>query len=159
LRKNTFIGWIIAVPAAALVLWLGYDYLALPDHADPDNRAQTAFGNFIYDKYCASCHGRKLEGQADWRPVGLEDRTFRAPPHDETGHSWHHSDQSLFEHTKRGGKAVMPPGYRGYMKGFEYILTDVEIWSVLAYIKSRWPPAIRARQEEIDRQIGPPRRR
>ena len=159
MRKNILIGWIVAVPAAALMLWLGYNYFALPNHADPDNRAQTAFGKFIYDRHCVRCHGRNLEGHANWRPDDPVDGKFRPPPHDETGHTWHHSDQSLFEHTKLGGKAAMPPGYRGYMKGFKNRLTDVEIWSALAYIKSRWPPDIRARQEEIDRQVGPPRRR
>jgi mono/diheme cytochrome c family protein len=31
------------------------------------------------------------------------------------------------------------------------LLSDEEIWAVLAYIKSRWPPDIQERQRQIDR--------
>jgi mono/diheme cytochrome c family protein len=38
------------------------------------------------------------------------------------------------------------------MPAFGNVLTDAEIWAVLAYIKSRWPTEIRERQAEISRR-------
>jgi mono/diheme cytochrome c family protein len=62
-----------------------------------------------------------------------------APPHDETGHTWHHPDRLLFGITKNG---LVPPyapeDYESDMPGFAGRLSDEEIWSVLAYIKSHW---------------------
>ena len=37
------------------------------------------------------------------------------------------------------------------MPAFGQTLSDAEIWAVLAFIKSRWPEEIRARQAEITR--------
>ena len=44
-----------------------------------------------------------------------------------------------------------PPGYKSDMPAFKDILTDAEIWAVLAYIKSTWPDEILARQREVER--------
>ena len=120
--------------------------------ADPTDTAQVALGAKVYRQYCASCHGANLEGQADWRRRKPDGR-LPAPPHDETGHTWHHPDEHLFGITKRGLKPPRaPPGYQSDMPTFGDILTDPEIWAALAYIKSRWPPKTLARQpKEIDR--------
>ena len=69
-----------------------------------------------------------------------------APPHDETGHIWHHPDQHLFDVTKSGVGALLP-GYETDMPAFADTLSDEEIWAVLAYIKSTWPPEIQLRQD------------
>lgn len=116
--------------------------------ADPDNAGQVAMGQAVYARSCASCHGLDLEGQTDWKrplPTG----GYPAPPHDQTGHTWHHPDALLFKITKFGGQATASRGVRSQMPAFKDVLTDEEIWAVLAYIKSRWPDAIRARQEQI----------
>ncbi len=105
--------------------------------ADPDDVEQVSAGREIYRAYCADCHGASLEGQDGWknrRPDG----TMPAPPHDDTGHSWHHADEMLFEYTKLGGSAVVPPPFASGMPGFGDRLSDGEIWAVLAFIKSRW---------------------
>jgi mono/diheme cytochrome c family protein len=36
------------------------------------------------------------------------------------------------------------------MPAYDDVLTDAEIWAILAYIKSTWPPNIRARQKRLD---------
>lgn len=118
--------------------------------ADPDDPVQVALGERVYREHCASCHGADLEGQPDWQ-VRLPSGRLPAPPHDETGHSWHHPDAVLFDITKRGLGPYAPPGYESDMPAFEGVLTDAEIWAVIAYIKSRWPPEIRARQERMNR--------
>lgn len=62
-----------------------------------------------------------------------------APPHDETGHTWHHPDRVLFGIVKHG---LVPPyahaDYQSDMPAFAAKLSDEDIWAVLAYIKSHW---------------------
>jgi mono/diheme cytochrome c family protein len=129
--------------------------MAEPTKADPNDASQVALGRQVYDAHCAACHGAKLEGQPNWRerrPDGL----LPAPPHDAGGHTWHHPDQQLFDITKRGTAAIAGPGYRTEMREFGSLLSDAEIWAVLAYIKSTWPPDIRARQERMNAPHGAP---
>lgn len=104
-------------------------------------------GEALYEQHCAACHGADLEGQADWRTRG-PDGKLPAPPHDETGHTWHHPDQQLFAITKFGIEALVP-NYKSDMGGYEDILSDREIWAILDYIKSQWPAEVRAQQEAI----------
>ena len=107
-------------------------------------------GKQIYAENCAACHGANLEGQADWRSPG-DDGKLPAPPHDETGHTWHHSDQVLFKYTKLGGSALLAEqgiDFESGMPAFGDHLTDQEINDVLAFIKSTWPEQIRAAQVE-----------
>ncbi len=106
-----------------------------------------ALGRGVYQAHCAACHGADLEGQPNWRKRGA-DGLLPAPPHDETGHTWHHSDSQLFAMTKHGTAALVGPGYETTMTGFGEVLSDTEIRAVLAYIKSRWPETIRRRQAE-----------
>jgi len=106
--------------------------------ADPRDTAKVSAGAKIYVQHCAACHGAKLEGQPSWR-VRLPSGRLPAPPHDESGHSWHHPDNVLFGITKRGlVPPYAPPDYQSDMPGFGGKLSDDEIWAVLAYIKSHW---------------------
>ena len=113
--------------------------------ADAVDPAQVAMGRAVYRQYCASCHGARLEGQPNWR-IRKPDGKLPAPPHDETGHTWHHPDEQLFKITQSGAAALVP-GYESDMPAYEGVLSDEEIRAVLAFIKSTWPPEIRRRQE------------
>jgi mono/diheme cytochrome c family protein len=74
-----------------------------------------------------------------------------APPHDASGHTWHHPDQLLFDITKHGvAKAAKLPGYDTAMPAFDGVLSDAEIVAVLSWIKSQWPAEIRKHQADID---------
>jgi len=109
-----------------------------------------ALGASVYEANCASCHGADLEGQADWRSPG-EDGRLPAPPHDETGHTWHHDGDTLFRLTKYGAGALIDdPDYASNMPIYDGVLTDEEIIAVLSYIKSTWPEEIRARHNEME---------
>jgi mono/diheme cytochrome c family protein len=105
-------------------------------------------GRALYIQHCAACHGANLEGQPDWRSpdqIGL----YPAPPHDETGHTWHHDDTMLIDYIIRGGQAVlddMGVKFTSGMPGFGSILNDREAEEILDYIKSTWPERIRAAQ-------------
>lgn len=109
-------------------------------------------GREIYAESCAACHGAKLEGQPDWRRR-TEDGRMPAPPHDESGHTWHHADRDLFTITKHGVGAVVP-GYESDMPAFEGLLSDDEIKAVLAYIKTSWSERARSYQAEISAESG-----
>ena len=82
------------------------------------------------------------------------DGLLPAPPHDATGHTWHHPDQQLFAITKYGTAALVGREYRTTMGGFGDVLDDHEIRDVLAFIKSRWPEEIRRRQAGITARAG-----
>ncbi len=131
--------------AAALGGWLA---LAPAAGADPSDPAQLARGRAVYAEFCAACHGADLEGQPDWKTRNADGR-LPAPPHDVTGHTWHHPDKMLFDITRNGIAAIAPPGYESDMPGFAAALSDDDIWAVLAYIKSRWPAKTLQRQQAV----------
>ena len=94
-------------------------------------------GQANYVTHCAACHGVSGEGQPNWFQPG-PDGLLPAPPHDNSGHTWHHGDGHLFRVTKRGGQAFMMPGQTSNMPGFDTAMTDREIIEVLEYIKGFW---------------------
>ena len=109
--------------------------------ADPTNKELTNLGVKVYTKQCASCHGENLEGEPNWS-TRKSDGKLPAPPHDPSGHTWHHSDDLLFKLTKFGIAAIAGPDYPTDMPAYIDVLSDKEIWAVLAYIKSTWPERI-----------------
>jgi len=115
-----------------------------------DDRRTLSLGAKVYQERCAACHGANLEGQANWRERG-SDGMLPAPPHDASGHTWHHPDDVLFRITKYGvAKIANIPDYRSAMPAFEGVLSDAEILAVLTWIKARWPTDIRSKQERIN---------
>ena len=103
---------------------------------EPDNLPLVARGEQIYNANCASCHGKQLEGQPDWRQrdgAGY----LPAPPHDASGHTWHHADDTLFEITKYGpGVVISDTTYQSRMPAYASILSDEDIVAVLSFIKN-----------------------
>jgi len=146
----------LAVAAAIIAVGLGVSiwWFALRPETpriDADDAAQVALGQGVYQAQCARCHGANLEGQPNWRERLVNGR-LPAPPHDDSGHSWHHPDEQLFGITKYGLGPYAPAGYESDMPAFEGALTDGEIAAVLAFIKSRWSAANRQRQEHVTAQ-------
>jgi len=142
MTKASRIGIGLGLGAAAAVV--GMVMFAGPKAgADPTDAVQVARGKAVYAERCASCHGARLEGQPDWQSRKPDGR-MPAPPHDASGHTWHHPDDVLFEITRKGISAFAPPGYESDMPAFSN-LGDAEIWAVLAFIKSSWPEDIRHR--------------
>lgn len=107
-------------------------------------------GAKLYAEHCATCHGAQLEGQPDWQTAD-ESGVLPAPPHDQSGHTWHHNDAMLTDYIRRGGQAVLDDmGVRmtSGMPAFGELLDDSDIAAILAFIKSQWPARIRAIQAE-----------
>ena len=120
----------------------------------PNDSDAVRLGEVLYRDHCAACHGADLEGETpDWQ-VRDEDGYLPGPPHDETGHTWHHPDQLLFNITKYGiAKAANLPDYPTRMPAFEGVLDDEEIIAIMSFIKSRWPERIRQRHDELNRRF------
>lgn len=147
-RKRPLIAAVVVLSVLA-GLGGGWEYRRRAAQAiDPDDAAQVAQGAVLYAAQCARCHGDRLQGEPDWqrrKPNG----ELPAPPHDASGHSWHHPNEYLFAVTKHGMARFAPPDYKSAMPSYVGILTDAEIRAVIAYIQSNWPPEIRARQAAI----------
>jgi S-disulfanyl-L-cysteine oxidoreductase SoxD len=136
-----------AALAAAAMAWLAAHALAASGahFADADDLATVQQGKKIYMGSCANCHGRNLQGQPLWQLID-QFAGRRAPAHDETGHTWQHSDEDFFHMTKYGRFAAAPPEQVSYMPPFKDRLSDDEILAVMAFIKARWPLGLRVSQ-------------
>jgi len=116
----------------------------------PDDARLAARGATLYAAQCASCHGANLEGQPNWRQRG-PDGLLPAPPHDASGHTWHHPDATLIRITRDGVAAVAgDPNYRTAMPVYRGRLSDEDIVAVLSWIKSRWPADVRSKHDQIN---------
>lgn len=157
-RTQRIFSWMLGVAVALFAL-----AIVLVEWTDRRSRVATGldtvdarhvtWGREIYVAYCASCHGVDLEGQPNWQQR-LPSGRLPAPPHDATGHTWHHPDRVLFGIVKEGpvpGKYA-PPGHVSDMPAFGDVLADDEIRAVLGYIKSTWPERERSYQIEVDRR-------
>lgn len=142
---------VAALAVGAFMLWNADRGAVSPVRLRPDDAAVTALGQKVYTAQCASCHGTRLEGQPRWRERGPDGR-LPAPPHDASGHTWHHPDEMLFRITKLGvAKAANLKDYVSAMPAYEGVLSDAEIVAALSWIKSQWPADIRARHDELNR--------
>jgi len=96
--------------------------------------APDAGGESLYAANCQVCHASPATGG---------ERQFDAPRHDADGHTWHHADRPLVEWVLDG-----VPGGSGVMPAFRGRLTEAEVVSIIAYIKSTWSAELQAWQTE-----------
>ena len=135
--------------ALALSVFLLLPETELSKSLLPDDQHVVALGETVYRSHCAECHGQNLEGQPNWRSRDAEGY-LPAPPHDASGHTWHHADTLLFNITKLGTASIVGPDYKTRMPAYADVLTDEEIIAVLSYIKSRWPKQTRRRHDRLN---------
>ncbi len=109
----------------------------------PLDPQEVARGQELYNQYCAACHGANGEGQPKWK-IRNEDGSFKPPPHDNSGHTWHHDDDLLLDIVANG---VDFP--QTQMPTFGNQLSDEEILAILEYLKSWWGPEERAFQWQV----------
>lgn len=147
---------ILAIEVVLIGIFIWVFILTWDANADsllkPNDTGIVGVGEQIYSTQCTSCHGKNLEGQPEWRRLN-KDGLLPAPPHDENGHTWHHTDILLFELTKFGlAKISGLKNHKTNMPAYDGVLTDKEIIAVLSYIKSKWPAEIRERHDKINAQ-------
>lgn len=115
---------------------------------------QVALGRTVYQSNCANCHGANAEGAPNWKKPD-DKGNYPPPPHDDSGHSWHHSDRVLYEIIRDGSRDPLRPDAPPQMPAFGDKLSDAEIRAVLTYLTSLWTPEHRAFQWErtVDEMI------
>jgi mono/diheme cytochrome c family protein len=145
----------VLVAAALIITGFGVWAPVLPPatptahFADADDPGVVATGKKIYMGHCASCHGRNLQGQPLWQLID-EYAGRRAPAHDETGHTWQHSDEGIFHMIKYGRFPSTPADVISFMPPAEGVMSDREILDVMAFIKARWQIGLRASQAMLN---------
>lgn len=125
----------VLILVAVVAVLLGYQLYTHKSEVSeralqPKNEQIVSQGQALYMAHCASCHGDNLEGQENWRQR-LASGRLPAPPHDETGHTWHHDDEALFNVTQYGPQYVAGADYQSDMPSFEGVISDAEIVAVL----------------------------
>lgn len=136
--------------ALALSVFLGLPMSEPRKTLLPEDKSIVSQGRSVYRVQCAACHGQNFEGQPNWRSRDA-DGYLPAPPHDASGHTWHHADELLFKMTKHGIASIAGPDYKTRMPAYADVLGDEAIVAVLSYIKSRWSKEIRARHDRINK--------
>jgi len=154
-RRNTWLARRLVL-AISLIIVAGCGSLTLrgPSEATPTaitgaalDPNQVARGRQVYVQNCARCHGQNAEGAPNWQqPDARGD--LPPPPHDDSGHTWRHSDAQLAEIIRNGLRDRFNKTPELTMPPFKDQLTDEEIAAVISYFKSLWSPEHRAYQEE-----------
>lgn len=98
-------------------------------HRPPSARGDRQNGEKLYQKYCSSCHGAEGKGDGPLAPV------YSPRPQDHTSDKYMsaRSDHELFIAISQGGRAS---GGSQFMPGWGEMLSDKEIWDIVAYIRS-----------------------
>ena len=139
IREISAIGAGLAI-AALILLAFGVSLPGLQrDTLVPGSSAtsETEMGANVYRTNCASCHGVSGEGQPNWQQRGA-DGILPPPPHDASGHTWHHADGLLYRIIRDGGAQFAGPTTPSGMPAFGEQLSDAEIRAVITYLKDFW---------------------
>lgn len=144
MRRGRNILWLAGLFLLGITLILTYQRVALTSRPVVIN--QTAVpplptlnpekvdqGEILYAQYCAKCHGANLEGAPNWKQR-LPDGSLPPPPHDASGHTWHHEDELLIGIVENGG---IPPE-DSKMPAFKDQLNREQVIAILDFIKSKW---------------------
>lgn len=140
---------LLAIAGLGITAWLTTG--RFPAEGDSPNVTQLALGKSIYAQRCANCHGVNLEGQPNWQDP-LADGKLPAPPHDASGHTWHHPDKIIAGLIKCGLAPYAGDDYKSNMPAFRGLLSDAEIAAVIVYLKSAWPERERNYQARVSEQ-------
>ena len=136
-----FLACVVVVAACAPI--------GLTDPEGTPARDEVPRGKELYQQFCASCHGVDLAGDPDWKTPN-DDGSFPPPPHDTSGHTWHHSDQTLIQIIRDGSDSP-----QSRMPQFGDQLTDDDMISILEYLKGHWGEKEREYQRQLNEQETP----
>ena len=146
-RQANFLSIAVFIALAIAAVWVavGRFFAGQATSADPANLTQVNLGRGLYQQHCAYCHGANREGQSAEATSGK-----MAPALDQTGQIVKATDRAVFEIVKYGGQPFAPPGAKSQMPGYEFTLSNAQIWAVLAFLKNRWPEPVRDAQAQIN---------
>jgi len=123
---------------------------AISDADEPSDQQQVARGEDLYQQHCASCHLADLSGDPEWKTPNY-DGSYPPPPHDSSGHTWHHPDRVLLEIIRDGSDFP-----QSRMPSFADRLSDEEILTILEFFKANWGPEEREYQRQVTEQQSHP---
>ena len=146
---NLFTRGAMVLVAVAILVAFSFTQNGTQHSHQPDDQMIVQQGKVIYEARCASCHGRNLKGQSVWNRR-RQKRYVLGPAHDDSGHTWKHSHQQLFDKIKFGSVPTGDTNLKARMPAFRWVLSDDEIWAVLSYIESQWPSDVRAKHDAIE---------
>jgi mono/diheme cytochrome c family protein len=116
---------------------------------------QVERGRALYVQYCTDCHGARAEGAPGW-PTPVADGLPPAPPHDDSGHTWHHPDRVLDGTIRVGMGDPLRPALPLRMPAFGDQISDADIRAVIVYFKSLWTEEHRRYQmKETEKDFAP----
>lgn len=105
---------------------------------------QVARGKQVYQASCARCHGENGVGAPNWKTPDAQ-LNYPPPPHNDDGHTWHHSDRVLYEAIRDGLRDPLKPDSPLRMPAFGKPalsgaegLSEANMRDVIAYLKSLW---------------------
>ena len=90
-------------------------------------------GEWLYQHYCAQCHGADLKGNPAWQ-TELADGSHLPPPLDDTGQAWKYSETEFIALVRSGRNLDKPI----HMPAFGNDISDWEIHFILQYLASHW---------------------
>ena len=137
----------VAVAAVITVVVIGgvLGFAQFSPSVDYDDPRAIAMGEGLFATNCQACHGPQAKGESPFNVMGGRklNGDYWAPALNGTAHAWHHPPDMLFSIVKKGS-----PAQDSRMRGWEGRMTDQEIHSVLAYVKSLWPVELRYRYDK-----------
>lgn len=104
-----------------------------------------ALGSRLFEQNCSPCHGQQAVGENPATPMGGWKVGVGqvAPALNGTGHAWHHPP-SYHVRIIRDGSTLED----SRMIGWGHHMSDFEIFAVIAYFQSLWPPHIKAAYQQ-----------
>lgn len=110
--------------------------------------SQVRLGRQVYQQAnCGLCHAANAGGAPNWQTPDAQGN-LGAPPQNDNGHTWHHSDRVLYEMIRDGMRDPLRPNSPLRMPAWGNKLTDARIRAVIEYFKSLWSKENREYQWE-----------
>jgi mono/diheme cytochrome c family protein len=138
-------GWLMATLLSVMVGALPASAAAPQASMVSSDPEILALGSRLFEQNCSPCHGQQGVGENPATPMGGWKVGVGqvAPALNGTGHAWHHPP-SYHVHIIRDGSTL--EGSR--MIGWGNHMSDFEIFAVIAYFQSLWPPHIKAAYQQ-----------
>lgn len=116
---------------------------------------EVTLGRALYLQNCAACHRPNAEGAPNWTQPDARGN-LPPPPHDDSGHTWRHSDAELASIIRNGQRDIFNKTPELTMPPFKDRLSEAEIAAVIVYFKSLWSPDHRRYQQEQSQRSAMP---
>lgn len=146
-RVGAWVGLGVIAACVAVGVYLSVNRPVEQTLASEENRKQVELGEKTYQRVCISCHGMKLSGKPTWAP-GVTSKKQAGIPLNADGLTWHLSDNHLYATIATGLRVEGKDKRQVHDAGFAGVLSEREIWALIAYFKTTWTARQLASQKE-----------